>query len=145
MVLPQAATMADSQERDAESLGTFVHDFLGLERYAACALVEDGVLRSVVEQARHGDTLLEATGKDIAPLGFGIPAFGVKFNEMLQAKSVKDGEKVGIVDTLGAHLAQRVGIYNLLTEGASGQVGALGKIENGSKGGLVNSAPVDRP
>lgn len=112
--------MADSEERDAERLGILVHDFLGLKRHAASALVEDGVLRSVVEQARHGDTLLEATGKDIAPFGFGIPAFGVEFDEMLQTKGIENGEEVGIVDTLGAHLAQRVGIDDLLTKGASG-------------------------
>jgi hypothetical protein len=64
---------------------------------------------------------------------------------MFQPKGIKDGEKIGIVDALGAHLTQGVRINDLLTKGATRQVWALGEIEDRSKGGFVNSASIDRP
>lgn len=92
--------MTDRQERNVERFGVFIHDLFGFKGHAACALVKDSVLRPVVKQARHGNTLLEAARKDIAPFGFGIPAFRIELNKMFQAKGGEDREKVGVVDAL---------------------------------------------
>lgn len=77
VVLPQTPAVADGHEGDAEGLGVVVHDFLGVEGDAAGALVEDGVAGAVVEEASHGDALLETAGKNVPPLGFGIPTLVV--------------------------------------------------------------------
>lgn len=145
MVLPQAAAVADGHEGDAQGLCVVVHDLFGLEGDAAGALVEDGVLGAVVEEAGHGDALLEAAGKDVAPLRLGIPALVVEIDEVLEAQKLQDGEEVGVADAAGAHLAQRVGVDYLLAERAAGEVGTLGDVENGAEGGLVDRTAVDGP
>ena len=38
--------------------------------------------------------------------------------------------KIGICDAFRAHLAQRVGVDDLLAEGAAGEVGPLGDVED---------------
>src|SRR3569833_1712763 len=52
VVLPQAAAVADCHERDAQRLCRVVHDLHNHKQDTQRALVEDGVARLVVEQAR---------------------------------------------------------------------------------------------
>ena len=101
VVLPQTPAMADSHEGNAQLLGRIVHDLLRLERDAARALVENGVLGLVVEEPGHGHALLKAARKDVPPLRLGVPALVVQVGEMLQPKDGKDLEKVGVGDANG--------------------------------------------
>jgi hypothetical protein len=145
MVLPQATTVTDSHQGDAQRLGILVHDLLHVERHTAGALVQDGVPRLMVKETGHGDALLETTGEDVTPLGFGVPAFGVELEDILEVEDAQNGEKVSVGDALGAHSADAVGVDDLLTEGAAGEVGALGDVEDIGEGGLVDGAAVYGP
>lgn len=146
VVLPETAPVADGHEGDAEGLGVLVHDAFGIEGDAAGAFVEDGVPGTVVEEAGHGDALLETAGEDVAPLGFGIPGgFWVEVEEVLEVEEAEDGEEVLVCDAAGAHLAERVWVDDLLAERAAGEVGPLGEVEDCVKGGFVDDAAVDGP
>lgn len=145
MVLPQTAAMADRHEGDAEGLGVVVHDLFSIEGDAAGAFVKDGVAWAVVEETGHGDALLETAGEDIAPLSFGIPAFVVEFDEVLEAEELEHVEEVVVGDGLGSHLAEGVGVDDLLAKGAAREIGALRDVEDGVKGRLIDGAAVDGP
>lgn len=145
MVLPQTASVADRHQSNTERLGIVVHDLFRLEGDAARALVENGVLGAVVEEAGHGDALLQAAGEHVAPLGLGVPALVVQVDEVVEAEQLEDGEEVGVGDAAGAHLPQRVRVDDLLAQGAARQVRALGEVEDGAKGRLVDCAAVDGP
>ena len=145
VVLPQTAAMTDRHEGNAQRLGVVIHDLFGFEGDAAGALVENGILGPMVEQARHGDLLLQSTGENIAPFGFGIPSFIVEVDEVFQSKNLEDVKEVSVSDAAGAHLAQRVGVDDLLAERAARQVRSLGDVEDGAEGGLVDGAAVDGP
>ncbi|KAJ6441863.1 Hsp70 family chaperone [Purpureocillium lavendulum] len=122
VVLPQAATVADRHEGDAKGLCIVVHDLLRLERDAARALVENGILRAVIEEARHGNTLLQAAREDVAPLCFGIPAFVVELYQVLEAEDLEHGEEVGVGDPSSTHLTQRIRVYDLLPQRTAGKL-----------------------
>ena len=145
MVLPQATAVADRHQRDAQGLGVIVHDLFRLEGDAARALVEDGVLGAVVEEASHGDALLQAAREHVAPLGLGVPPFVVQVHEVRQVERLEDGEEVGVGGTALAHLPQRVRVDDLLAQRAAREVGPLRQVEDGGKGRLVDGAAVDRP
>lgn len=145
VVLPQTAAMADGHESDSYSLGVVVHDLFGLQSDTASALVENGVLGAVVEEPGHGDALLQTAGEGVAPLGFGIPAFRVHVDEVLELKELENGEEIRVGDASGSHLPQRVRVDNLLAERTTRQVWALREVENGVERRLVDRAAVDGP
>lgn len=145
VVLPQAAAVADRHQRDAQGLGVVVHDLFRLERDAARALVEDGVLGAVVEEARHGDALLQAAREHVAPLSFGVPPFVIQVHEVRQVERLEDGEEVGVGGAALAHLAQRVWVDDLLAQRAAREVRPLRQVKDGGKGRLVHGAAVDGP
>lgn len=145
VVFPQTTAMTDSHEGDAKGLGVIVHDLFGIESDAAGAFVEDGVSWAVVEETGHGYALLETAGENVTPLSFGVPAFVVELDEVLEAKDLEDIEEIVVRDGLGPHLAERVGVDDLLAEGATGEIGALGDVEDGVEGRLIDGAAVNGP
>ncbi len=68
--------MAHRHQRHAERLCRLVHGALHLERDGRGALVQDRVPGRVVEEAGHGDALLEADGQREGPVVLGVEAAG---------------------------------------------------------------------
>ncbi len=136
--------MADRHQRHPKRLRCLVHLPFDLERHAAGAFVQDGVLWRVVEEARHGDALLEADGEDVAPFVFGVPA-ARPVDDVSDVDGVEPVQQVGVGDVLGAHLAQAVGVDDLLTEGAAAEVGPLRDVEDVAVWRFVHCAAVDGP
>jgi hypothetical protein len=99
----------------------------------------------VVEEPGHGDALLQAARQHVSPFGFRIPALGVQLHEVLQLEDLEDGQEICVGDAAGALLSQGVGVYDLLAEGAAGEVRPLGEVKDCVKGGLVDGASVDGP
>lgn len=152
VVAPQAAAVGDSHEGDAEPLGRLVHGPFDLERDGRGALVQDGVPGRVVEEAGHGEALLEADGEGRAPVvvaAAAVPAGARAVGEQVgDADGREVGEEVGVRDAAGAHLAGRVRVDELLAEGAAGEeVGALGDVGDVGAGasGAADGAAVDGP
>lgn len=142
---PQAPPVADRHQRDPEPLCRLVHGPFGLERHRRRALVQDGVPRRVVEEARHGDALLEAGGEGGRPFVFGVPAARAR-DEVRNVDGFEPLEQVGVGGALGAHLAQGVRVDDLLAEGPAGEVGALRDVEDGGVGRFADgAAAVDGP
>lgn len=124
VIPPQAPSMRHRHQRHAEPLCGIVHGSLDHERHARRALVQYRVAGRVVEEAGHCDALLEADGQGRRPLVFCIPAAGA----LDQVGDVDCGEvfeQVCVGNALCAHLAEGVGVDELLAEGAAGEVGAL--------------------
>lgn len=136
--------MTDRHERHAQRLGGIVHLALHLERHAARAFVQDGVFGRVVEEARHGDALLQADGEDVAPFVLGVPA-ARPLDDVRDVDGFEPAQEVRVGGVLGAHLAQAVGVDDLLAEGAAAEVGALRDVEDAAVGGFVDCAAVDGP
>ena len=145
MVLPQTPSMTNRHEGNPQRLGILIHDLFRLKRHGAGALIQDGISRTMVEQPRHGDALLQAAREDIAPLCLGVPALGVELDEVLEVEDAQDAHEIGVGDVLGAHGADSVGVDDLLAEGAAREVWALGDVEDVAEGGLVDGAAVDGP
>ncbi len=144
MIAPQAPAVRDRHERDAERLGRLVHGLFDLERHRRRALVQDRVPGRVVEEAGHGDALLQADGEGGAPLVLGVPAAGA-------VEDVRDGDggepagEVGVRDALGAHVPDRVRVDELLAQGPAREVGPLRDVEDGSVRRFAHRAAVDGP
>lgn len=136
--------MTDSHQRHAQRFSRIVHFAFDLERDAAGAFVQDGVLGRVVEEPRHGDALLEADGEDVAPFVLGVPAAG-PVDDVSDVDGVEPAEQIGVGDVLGAHLAQAVGVDDLLAEGTAAEVGPLRDVEDVAVGWFVHGAAVDGP
>lgn len=64
---------------------------------------------------------------------------------MAEVEDAEDGEEVGVGYSLGAHDAEGVGVDDLLAEGARGEVGSLGHVEDLREGGFADCAAVDGP
>ena len=98
----------------------------------------------MVEEARHGDALLEADGEGGGPFVFGIPAAG-SVDYVRDVDGFEPLEEVRVGGSLGAHLPEGVWVDDLLAEAAAGEVGALGDVEDGGVGGFADGAAVDGP
>jgi len=64
---------------------------------------------------------------------------------VVEVEDAKDGEEVVVGYSLGAHDAEGVGVDDLLAEGARGEVGSLGDVEDLREGGFTDCAAVDGP
>ena len=99
----------------------------------------------MVEEARHGDALLQADGEGRRPFVFGVPAAGSVVDYVRYVDGFEPLGQVRVRDALGAHLPYRVRVDDLLPEGPAGEVGALRDVEDGGVGRLAHGAAVDGP
>ena len=98
----------------------------------------------MVEEAGHGDALLQAGGEDITPFLVGVPAART-VNDLRDGNGFEEGEEVGVGGAFAVHFAQGVGIYDLLAQGAAAEVGPLGDVEDGARGGFADGTAIDGP
>ena len=84
MVLPESVSVADSDQGDALLFHVGVQVTLDIDADGTCALVEDGVLGLVVDQATHGHPLLLTATEHVVPVVFSVPATFTA-DEVLQA------------------------------------------------------------
>ena len=99
----------------------------------------------MVEEPGHGDALLQADGEDGRPFVFGVPAGGAVGDDVGDVDGGEVAVQVGVCGSLGAHLPEGVRVDDLLAEGAAGEVGSLGDVEDGGVGGFADGAAVDGP
>ncbi|WAQ88424.1 hypothetical protein PtA15_9A551 [Puccinia triticina] len=87
----------------------------------------------VVESA-DGEPLLITAAERILPFPDDVPA-ALALEDGVQVDDGEDAEEVVVGDAAGGHVCARVGIDELVAQGAQGEVGALGDIEaTGSAG-----------
>ena len=98
----------------------------------------------MVEKPSHCYALLQANGEDVPPFVFGVPVTGA-VEDVGDVDGVEPFFKVGVCDAFRAHLAQGVGVDDLLAERATGEVGSLGDVEDVRVGGFFDGATVDGP
>ena len=131
VVSPQASPVRDRHQRHAERLRGLVHALFHLERDGRGALVQDCVSGAVVEEAGHGEALLQADGERRRPIVFfRVPAAG-PVEQVGDVDGREVGFQLGVRDSLGAQLAEGVRVDELLAEAAAGdEVGPLGHVED---------------
>ena len=98
----------------------------------------------MVEEPGHRNALLEADGEHIAPFVFGVPATG-PVDDVRYVDSFEPLQEVGVRHVLGTHLAEAVGVDDLLAECATGEVRALRDVEDGAVRGFVHRTAVNGP
>lgn len=74
MVLPECLSMTDSDKCDALALHVAVQVALYINTHGTSALIQYGILRTVIYKSSHGDSLLFTSGKHIVPVIVSIPA-----------------------------------------------------------------------
>ena len=94
--------MTHRHQRHPPPLRRLVHLPFDLECHGRGAFVQDGVAGRVVEEARHGEALLDADAKDVGPVFRTIPAGGA-IEQVGDVDYVEEGEEVGVGDVLGVH------------------------------------------
>ncbi|KAI3487477.1 hypothetical protein L1887_48581 [Cichorium endivia] len=144
VVLPQRRPVRDGEHGDAELGGVVVHDLLDLERDGRGALVQDGVLGLVVEEARHGDALLVAARKSVAPLALHVPA-ALACDNVLDLQHAQNVQQVLVGLAARTHLLRRVWVNDLVSERAEREVGTLRDVGELGRGWLLDRAAVHGP
>ena len=128
MVLPEGLAVSDGDEGDVELIAACVEESLNVDGELRGALVEDGVLGCVVEEASHGDALLLAHGEGLGPILLLLPA--VARQEVFQLDLLHELCEVVVGDAARSHLLLGVRVEELLAQRAGSQVRALGDVEH---------------
>ena len=121
-----------------------VHDLFDIEGDSAGALIQDGILWLVVEQTRHGNTLLVTARERITPFTLNVPA-ALTLNNVADLQEIKDLQKVVVTDALSVHLSNSVRIDYLVAQRAQREVGALRDIGEVGAVRLGHATAVDWP
>lgn len=126
---PERLAMGDGEERDADLSAVLVHAALDVHRDGAGALVEDGELWMVIEEARHGDSLLLAPAQHVDPVLDRVQAFFTLLHERSQLHDVEEVVQVLVGLAAPLHLLVRVRINNLIAQAAQRHVWSLRNVE----------------
>mmetsp|Transcript_43663 Transcript_43663/g.72107 ORF Transcript_43663/g.72107 Transcript_43663/m.72107 type:complete len:400 (-) Transcript_43663:345-1544(-) len=128
VVLPERGPMRDGDECDANLLAVLVHEAFDVDRDGRGALVEDGELRLVVKDARHGDALLLAAAEHIEPVLDRVPS-ALLDEQRLQLHVGQQLPQLLVAPSFGHRLRVRVWVRELVAEAAAAQVRLLRNIK----------------
>lgn len=74
MILPESVSMTHSDQGDALLFHVGVQKTLDIDTDCTGALVENGVLGLVIDEATHGHPLLLSTAQHVIPVVLSVPA-----------------------------------------------------------------------
>lgn len=129
MVLPESVSMTDSDQSDALLFHVSIEVALNIHTDCTGALVKNGVLWLVIDQATHGHSLLFTTTEHVIPVVASVPA-SFTVNEVAETDLTQKGEQVIIRDTSCLLILWCVWINQLISKGTVWKVRSLRNIEN---------------
>mmetsp|Transcript_8929 Transcript_8929/g.17256 ORF Transcript_8929/g.17256 Transcript_8929/m.17256 type:complete len:214 (+) Transcript_8929:3545-4186(+) len=144
MVVCKRDALTHCDECDALLLEVFVNVSFCLDADRTRALIQDCVLRAVVQQTSQGDSLLLPSAERVIPFFFFVHASSL-ICEVWQVDSRKQVNQVLVIIAFLQHFSLGIRVNNLVTQCSNRQVGSLRHIEQLVHGWLVNLAPEQWP
>lgn len=111
---------------DSLLLACLVKQTLDIARNSASTLVNEGILRLVVQQASNSESLLLTTTKNVLPLLAGVPAT-FTLRQVSKTSLVEGALQVVLVLAFLAHVGLTVRVNDLIAERTDAEIGPLGK------------------
>lgn len=95
--------MADCDQGNSHALHIRVEVALHVNRHCGCTLIEDGILRLMVDKSGHSDSLFLTSREHIVPIGVCVPAT-LAANQIFQAHFSQDALEDVLAGTACFHL-----------------------------------------
>jgi len=120
MVLPESLTMTDSNQSDTLTLHIRVEMTFDINRDSRGTLIKDGILRLMVNQTSHSNSLLLTTREHIFPFSISIKSISLSLNHMGQFYLFHNFIDSIVIISLCFHLLNCVWVNDLISQGSIG-------------------------
>lgn len=129
MMSPKRLPVGNCEECDAHSSAVLVHAALNIYRNSARALVQNGKLWMMVEESRHGHSLLLTTAQHVYPILDRVQALLALLHQSTQLHNVQEVYNVLIGLSTSLHLLVSMWIDNLIAKASERHVRPLRNVE----------------